>query len=85
MGTRYRLLEERDVRQAFKEAGEGKTVILAITNHDFRNMGPDINSVRELLRRVATDFPDIPFLFSEAVTAMRSALKLPSLPPASLN
>jgi hypothetical protein len=84
VGTRYRLLEERDVRQAFKEASEGKPVILAITNHDFRNMGPDINATRELLRRVATDFPDVPFLFSEAVTAMQSALNLAPLPPCEL-
>lgn len=84
VGTRYRLLEERDVRQAFKEAAEGKPVVLAITNHDFRNMGPDIDGVRELLQRVASDFPDVPFLFSEAVTAMRSALALEPLPPCEL-
>jgi hypothetical protein len=84
VGTRYRLLDERDVRQAFKEASEGKPVIMAITNHDFRNMGPDINAARELLIRVAADFPDVPFLFSEAVTAMRRALNLAPLPPCEL-
>jgi hypothetical protein len=84
VGTRYRLLDEMDVRQAFEEASAGKPVVLAITNHDFRNMGPDINSFRNLIQRVAADFPDVPFLFSEAVTAMRSALKLPSIPPCEL-
>jgi hypothetical protein len=84
VGTRYRLLDESDVRQAFKEASEGKPVILAITNHDFRNMAPDINGVRELLVRVAADFPDVPFFFSEAVTAMRRALNLAPLPPCEL-
>jgi hypothetical protein len=84
VGTRYRLLDERDVRQAFQEAREGKPVILAITNHDFRNMGPDIIAFRELLGRVAIDFPDVPFRFSEAVTAMRSALRLSSLPACEL-
>jgi hypothetical protein len=84
IGTRYRLLDERDVRQAFMEAAEGKPVILAITNHDFRSMGPDINSTRALLQRVAADFPDVNFLFSEAVTAMRSALNLTPLPPCEL-
>jgi len=77
-------LEERDVRQAFQEAREGKPVILAVTNHDFRNMAPDINVVRELLRSAAAVYPDVPFLFSEAVQAMRSALKLPPLPPCEL-
>jgi hypothetical protein len=84
VGTRYRLLTERDVRQAFQEASEGKPVVLAITNHDFRDMSPDINGVRGLIQRVAEDFPEVPFLFSEAVAAMRSALNLESLPACEL-
>lgn len=84
VGTRYRLLQERDVRQAFKEAAEGKPVVLAITNHDFRNMALDIDATRVLLQQVAADFPEVPFLFSEAVTAMRSALNLAPLPPCEL-
>jgi len=85
VGTRYRLLEERDVRQAFKEASEGKPVILAVTNHDFRNMAPDVNLTRELIEKVAGEYPDVPFLFSEAVTAMRSALNLDPLPACELD
>jgi hypothetical protein len=85
VGTRYRLLDERDVRQAFGEAAEGKPVVLAITNHDFRDMSPDINGARELVQRVARDFPGVPFLFSEAVAAMRSALNLEPLPPCELD
>ena len=85
MGTRYRLLQESDVRQAFAEAAEGKPVVLAITNHDFRNMAPDVNGTRDLVRRVAQDFPHIPFYFSEAITAMRSALKLADIPPCELD
>jgi hypothetical protein len=84
VGTRYRLLDERDVRQAFGEATEGKPVVLAITNHDFRNMSPDVNGVRDLIQRVAGDFPEVPFSFSEAVEAMRSALNLEPLPPCEL-
>ena len=84
VGTRYRLLQEQDVRQAFQEAATGQPVVLAVTNHDFRNMGPDIDEVRELLKRIAAEFPEVPFLFSEAVSAMRSALNLDALPPCEL-
>jgi hypothetical protein len=84
IGTRYRLLTEFDVRQAFAEASEGRPVILAVTNHDFRDMRPDIEGVRELLARVARDFPDVDFRFSEAVAAMRGALQLPVEPACSL-
>jgi hypothetical protein len=85
VGTRYRLLHERDVRQAFAEAAEGKPVVLAITNHDFRDMEPDIDAFRQQLNRVAVDFPQTPFLFYEAVNGMRAALDLAPLPACELD
>ena len=63
VGTRFRLLTERDVRQAFEEAQEGKPVVLAFTNHDFRDMRPDVDCVRAMLSSVAAEFPDVPFRF----------------------
>jgi len=77
VGTRYRLITEADVRQAFSEAREGKPVVLSVTNHDFRDMTPDINEVRALLQKVAPEFPDVSFLYADAVEAMRRALRLP--------
>lgn len=85
VGTRYRLLQERDVRQAFAEAVAGKPVVLAITNHDFRDMEPDIHQFRQLLNRVARDFPETPFFYCEAVSAMQAALDLAPLPPCELD
>ncbi len=85
VGTRYRLLQERDVRQAFAEAAEGKPVVLAITNHDFRDMEPDIDAFRELLNRVAADFPQTPFFYCEAVSAMQAALDLAPLASCELD
>ena len=85
VGTRYKLLSEHDVRQAFAEARAGKPVILAITDHDFRDMRPDVELVRTMLADVAADFPDVSFKFSEAVEAMRGALELPSEPPCELD
>lgn len=85
IGTRYRLLQEEDVRQAFQEAAAGHPVVLAVTNHDFRDMAPDIDGVRALLKRIAAEFPGVPFVFSEAISAMRSALNLDTLPPCELD
>lgn len=84
VGTRYRLLTERDVHRAFQEAREGKPVVLAVTNHDFRDMRPDIESVRSTLATVATGYPDVTFKFSEAVQAMRDALGLTPEPACEL-
>ena len=72
-------------RSAFQEAREGKPVVLAVTNHDFRDMRPDIESVGGLLSNAATDFPDVAFRFSEAVQAMREALRLAPHPACELD
>ncbi len=81
VGTRYRLLGEPDVRQAFLEAREGKPVILAFTDHDFRDIRPDVEGVRGLLAGVGREFPSVSVKFCEAIDAMREALGL-ALEPA---
>lgn len=85
VGTRYRLLQIQDVRQAFLEARNGKPVVLSITNHDFRDMGPDVDAFRELLMSVAAEFPDVSFRYCEAIQAMRAALSLADIPPCELD
>jgi hypothetical protein len=85
IGTRFRLMTENDVHQAFKEAMDGKPVVLAFTNHDFRDLRPDVEGVRNMLAKAAEDFPEVSFTFSEAVDAMRSSLQLPPQPPCDLD
>ena len=85
VGTRYRLLDEDDVRQAFREAREGNPVVLAFTDHDFRDLRPDVGSVLALIAKVAADFPEVPFEFSEAIDAMRRSLGIVSQPPCDLD
>jgi hypothetical protein len=84
VGTRYRLLGESDIRQAFAEARAGRPVVLGLTNHDFRDLRVDVHSFRKLLATISKEFPDVAFQFSEAVAAMRSALKLVHQPPCQL-
>ena len=85
VGTRFRLVTEQDVRQAFDEARAGLPVVLAFTDHDSRDMRPDVESVRQLLAAVTPDYPDVPFVFAEVVEAMRGALGLSPEPPCQLD
>ncbi len=85
VGTRFRLLDENDVRQAFAEARDGRPVVMAFANHDHRDMRPDIDGVRATLGRVAPEYPDVRYVFAEAVDAMRGALHLPAMPPCDLD
>lgn len=84
IGTRFNLLTEKDVRQAFNEAMDGQPVVLAFTNHDFRDLRPDVDAVRNMVSMVAADFPEVLFRYSEAIEAMRHALALSPEPPCEL-
>jgi hypothetical protein len=84
VGTRYGLLTESDVRQAFEDARAGKPAVMGFTNHDFRDMRPDVDGVLAMLGKVSREFPDVPFKFAEATSAMRDALGLESQPACEL-
>lgn len=76
IGTRHSFLRPDDVDQAFAEAEVGVPVVLAITNHDFREMRPDIENVRGMLVAASARRPKVRFRFCEAREAMRGALGL---------
>lgn len=85
IGTRYRLLTEHEMHQGFREAMGGKPVVLAFTDHDFRDMRRDVDAVRGMLLRVSADYPEVPFRFSEAIDAAREALQLATEEPCDLD
>lgn len=76
LGTRARLLKERDVRQAFKEAQNGKPIILSFNHHDFRDMRPDIIKAQKMLSKISKEFLDVKFRYTEARDGIRRALKI---------
>lgn len=76
MESRIRELTVDDVRDAFKRANSGKKTLLSFTNHDFRNMEPEINKVREMIKIVSGEYKDVQFKFTNAIDAMRNVLEL---------
>lgn len=78
LDSRHHLLSEADVDQAFREAADGKPVVMAVTDHDFRDMRPDVDRVRKLLATVAPRHPHVRFRYCDAREAMRLALGLSS-------
>ena len=75
VGTRFRLLDEAEVRKAFARSQSGEPTILAFTNHDFRDMRPDVESTHALIRKVAEDFPNVPWHHSRAKDAAQKVLR----------
>ncbi|MFC1856978.1 hypothetical protein ACFL9U_03010 [Thermodesulfobacteriota bacterium] len=85
IGTRLRNISLAEITTAFEEAREGKPVVMSFTNHDYRDITPDIDHFLNMLKTVSSRFPDVPFKFCEAAEAMRSALSLPETPPCKLD
>ena len=85
IGTRHSLLSEDDVLMAFETANKGLPSILAFTNHDFRDMEPDILSVQRMLKKVSDLYPEVSFIYSNASNAFREALDLKIEKPCSLD
>lgn len=81
VGTRMRLLDEPEIRRGFREASDDKPVVLALTNHDFRDIRPDVDETRRKIQKVSSEFPDVDVVYSEAINAMRRALDLEKTAP----
>jgi hypothetical protein len=84
VGTRVRLIRPEDVDQVFAEAAAGKPVILSVTNHDFRDIRPDVETVHAYIVSASRRHPDVKYRFCEARDAVRLALGFPANPPARL-
>ncbi len=74
MHARLREISQEDVNDAFLEARTGNNVLLSFTNHDFRNMGPEIEKVMGYIRYASENFDDISFSFEEAADGFRKCL-----------
>lgn len=69
VGTRFRTLTENHVREAFSEANSDGAAILAFADHDYRDMRPDIDTVRQFLQIVRKDYPDVHIKYAGAEAA----------------
>ncbi len=81
LGTRFRLLTEKHLDDAFEEARENGSAIIAFADHDFRDLRPDVQKMRELLATKRDKFPDVAIRFSGAEEAaqMHVAIHEPEL------
>jgi len=84
IGTRTMNVGENEIRQAFQEASTDKPVVLSFANHDFRDIRHDVNNVRQMLKTISSEFPDVKFYYCDVISAMRNALSLQKMPKCTL-
>ena len=84
VGTRLRVLKLEHVQQAFAEAQEQGSAILAFADHDYRDIRPDVDLVRKMITSVRPEFPDVTIRFSGAEEAARDLFKVSDEPTPEL-
>ena len=76
MKARIREITVEDIEEAFVAASQGNDVILAFTNHDYKDMDVEISRVRELIKEVSNRYNNISFEYKDALEAMRIVLNI---------
>lgn len=84
VGTRFRALTERHVGEAFTEADSSGAAILAFADHDYRDIRPDVEAVRALLKTVRRDYPDVRIKYAGAEAAAVALLGFEKKPQLEL-
>lgn len=71
VGTRFNELKSHHVKQAFEEANSKGSAILSFANHDYRDIRPDVDYVRDMIKKTSDEYPEVNVKFSGAVEAAR--------------
>lgn len=66
-----------DVEEAFARAKAGDHAILAVFEHDYRDIAGRIDAFRALVHEIASRYPDVDWRYAAPVEAARSALGMP--------
>lgn len=74
VGTRMRCINKIEVEKAFRFANENGSALMGFTNHDFRDMEPDIDLVRSLIDSVKDNYPDVTFKYCDVREAFNRSL-----------
>lgn len=84
--NRFANLEYFEIEKAFAQAAEGRPTIVGMASHDFRDLGPEVEEVRDMIDRARKKYPHVPYKYSRAVEAFQQALSLPvdATPPLEL-
>jgi hypothetical protein len=69
LGTRLRSLTTEHFHEAFKEAKENGSAVLAFADHDYRDIRTDVATFRAMLLKVKNQYPEVKIKFSGAEAA----------------
>jgi len=79
MEARLREITHADIDLAYREAQTHGASLLSFTNHDFRDMSPEIDKVWNMIVKVDRQYPKVKFKHVTAIEGMRKTLGINDL------
>jgi len=71
MSSRAREIAMDDFRDGFERSESGRPTLISFTDHEFRDMKPEIAKMWGMLEQVSKEYPDVEFRYCNAIDAMR--------------
>lgn len=72
--TGVHVFSEDDMREGFERASGGLPAVVSVFDHDYRDIADRIDAFRELVARVASEYPQVEWRFAGPVEAARAYL-----------
>lgn len=82
--NRIASIDQREMDKAFARAQAGKPALVGIASHDFRDLGAEVDYLRDLIAESARRYPEVRFKYCEGVEAFRSAIWPQGIPGKAL-
>lgn len=75
--NRFANMEYFEIEKAFAQAAAGKPTLVGMASHDFRDLGAEVEEIRDMIDIARKKYPEVPYRFCTATEAFQSSLSLP--------
>jgi hypothetical protein len=72
--NRIASIDQKEMDKAFKSASDGNPTLIGIASHDFRDLGTEVDFIRDLIVESKRRYPEVSFKYCEAIEGFRRAL-----------
>lgn len=85
LATNVSVLSAEEIEKAFADADAGRPAVLAVFDHDYRDIADRLLEFRQRVASCASRYPDVRWEYAGPMTAVRQQLGIPAQPAPTLN
>jgi len=72
--NRIASIDQIEMDKAFERADQGLPTLVGFASHDFRDIGVDVDYIRDLIKKAVAKYPAVQFRYCEGVEAFRNVI-----------